>query len=232
MTDDDDSLAPARLLEGYLAGAFPMAESGQATDIAWYQPTMRALLPLGTEWERAHDLHFHVRRSLARALRRQPFVLSWNQAFTEVIAGCAAPAPGREDTWINPMIRRAFEHLHRLGLAHSIEAWQRSEAGEPQLVGGLYGLALGRAFFAESMFSRRSNASSACLVHLVTELAASGFELLDVQYHNDHLAAFGLYEIPHADYLERLHQVVEKAVSVPPWQAVGNRAPASPRHSG
>jgi leucyl/phenylalanyl-tRNA--protein transferase len=174
-----------------------MAQTRSDPAIHWVAPTMRGILPLET---------FHVPRRLRRAMRQSGWEIRIDTAFETVIDACGAPRPGQPETWINDEIARVFCRLHRLGYAHSVEAWFDGE-----LAGGLYGLALGGAFFGESMFSRRAEASKIALVHLVALLRMGGFALLDVQFVTDHLRQFGTIEIPAADYLRRL----EMALSVP-----------------
>lgn len=188
------------LIRAYAAGAFPMARGRDTATVDWYSPDPRALLPL--------DDRFTVRRSLRQQLRRRPFDIRRDTAFEQVLDHCAAPRPGADDTWINPALRAAVLDLHRANLTHSVEAWQ-----EGQLVGGLYGVALGAAFFGESMFSLRSGASQVCLVHLVDHLRARGFELLDVQFVNPHLEQFGVYEIPRDRYLRSLATALTRPVT-------------------
>lgn len=187
------TLAPEQLLVGYSHGIFPMAEEGR---ISWYDPDPRAILPLDG---------FHVPRRLARILRKQPFELRVDTTFAEVIRACAAPAFGREETWIDETIVDAYTRLHELGFAHSVEAWQ---AG--RLVGGLYGVAINSFFAGESMFSRVSNASQSALVHLVARLRQRGFLLLDAQFMTDHLRRFGAVEISRAAYRRRLAQALAR----------------------
>lgn len=181
------TLTPDMMLHAYASGVFPMAETAESEDLYWFEPHKRAVLPLET---------FHFSRKLRQLVARGVFEVRIDTAFEAVIDGCATT---RDNTWINATIREIFCELHRQGHAHSVEAWQ-----DGKLVGGLYGAALGAAFFGESMFSRESNASKVCLVHLVARLRANGFALLDVQYHNDHLAQFGIEEIPRDDYRQRL----------------------------
>lgn len=177
-------LSPERLIAAYCHGIFPMAlDDGQ---IYWFDPEPRAIIPLAD---------FHISRSLRRTLKKGIFRLTTDRAFTAVIQQCAAPAPGRESTWINAEIIDAYIQLHELGLAHSVEAWQ-----DGQLVGGLYGVAVNGLFAGESMFSHRSNASKVALVHLVERLHTGGFALLDIQYMTDHLRQFGAVEIPAVVY--------------------------------
>jgi leucyl/phenylalanyl-tRNA--protein transferase len=180
---------------------FPMAASRRGR-IHWFCPDPRAILPLDG---------FHLPRSLAKVVRGGRFAVTRDRAFEQVIAACSQPRANQPETWINPRIVEVYTQLHRAGLAHSVEAWSRDdEGGEPTLVGGLYGVSLGAAFFGESMFSRRTDASKVCLVHLVEHLRTQGFTLLDVQFQTDHLARFGVTEIPRDDYLARLEQALER----------------------
>jgi leucyl/phenylalanyl-tRNA--protein transferase len=189
------AITPDLLLRAYRAGLFPMAEARGSDRIFWLDPEWRGVLPLDG---------FHLGRRLARTLRTSPFQVTADRAFEAVIAGCAEPAPGREDTWINPEIESLFTALHRAGHAHSIEVWQRGD-----LVGGLYGVRIAGAFFGESMFSRATDASKIALVHLVARLRLGGFRLLDAQFITAHLARFGAVEIPRADYRRRLAEALE-----------------------
>lgn len=184
------TLDPALLLGAYSVGVFPMADSRDATDIYWVEPRRRAILPLDT---------FHLSRSLRRVIAADRFRVTADRAFAQIIALCAEAADDRPDTWINATIERSFLRLHALGLAHSVECWD----GE-RLVGGLYGLAIGRAFFGESMVSRATNASKVAIATLVARLAAGGFTLLDCQFMTDHLASLGAREIDRADYMALL----------------------------
>lgn len=192
-------LTPELILAAYAQGIFPMAESADASDVFWLEPRRRGVLPL-----RAAPLvpggGLHVGRTLRRSLRRKLCGGKWrascDQAFEEVIEACAA----RPETWINRPIRQVFCALHRLGHAHSIEVWD--ETGN--LAGGIYGLAQGGAFFAESMFSRRTDGSKIALVELVARLERGGFMLLDTQYLTDHLARLGGIEIGRTDYRQLL----------------------------
>lgn len=184
------------LLRAYAAGLFPMADAADDPELFWVEPDIRGIIPL-------HD--FHVSRSLAKAMRRTPFEIRFNTAFEAVMAGCAAEAPDRPSTWINATIRRLYTELHEIGHAHSVEAWEGEE-----LVGGLYGVSLGAAFFGESMFSRRTNASKICLVSLVERLKTNGFVLLDTQFTTDHLKSFGAIDVPKADYAAMLEAAVNR----------------------
>ena len=183
-------LTPELLLNAYAAGFFPMGEARDDPRLFWVEPEFRAIFPFD---------RFHVPRRLARTLRAAPYAITIDKAFGRVMEACAAPAPGRRATWINGPILDIYGRLHSMGHAHSIEAWQDGE-----LVGGLYGVSLGGAFFGESMFSRARDASKIALVHLVARLKAGGFALLDAQFMTEHLRQFGAVEIPQADYVALL----------------------------
>ncbi len=182
------------VVRAYCIGAFPMATSRHG-EIHWYSPDPRAVLPL-------EESRFKIPRSLRKRVTAGQFQITTDLAFDRVIRSCAEPRPGSSDTWINDEIVDVYTRLHEAGLAHSVEAWTGPD--NHQLVGGLYGLALGSAFFGESMFSRVTDASKVCLVHLVRELRSRGFTLLDVQFTNRHLEQFGVYEIPRQEYLAQL----------------------------
>lgn len=184
------AITPDVLLRAYSIGLFPMAESADDPEIFWVEPELRGILPLDA---------FHVSRSLMKAVKRKPFDIRFNTAFADVMDGCAAEAPDRPSTWINSTIRGLYTELHRMGHAHSVEAFEGDE-----LVGGLYGVSLGAAFFGESMFSRRTNASKICLVHLVEHLRARGFRLLDTQFTTEHLKTFGAIDVPKDAYVKLL----------------------------
>lgn len=194
MTRSDDGgkrgLTPQILLRAYAAGIFPMADDANDPEIFWVQPEMRGVLPLDA---------FHIPKSLAKKVRQAPFDIRINTAFRQVIGACAETTTDRERTWINRTIRDLYCQLHGMGHAHSVEAWD-----DDQLVGGLYGVTLGRAFFGESMFSRKTDASKICLVHLVERLRERGFVLLDTQFTTEHLKRFGAIDVPHDDYEEML----------------------------
>ncbi|HWL83398.1 MAG TPA: leucyl/phenylalanyl-tRNA--protein transferase [Roseomonas sp.] len=187
-------ITPDLLLRAYRAGLFPMAESRAGRRLYWLDPELRGILPLDG---------FHLPRRLRRTVLSGAFTVTADADFSGVIAGCAAPAPGREDSWINPEIERLFTELHEMGHAHSIEVW-----GGGALLGGLYGVALGGAFFGESMFSRARDVSKVALVHLVARLRLGGFTLLDTQFITEHLAQFGTIEIPRAEYKQRLAEAL------------------------
>jgi leucyl/phenylalanyl-tRNA---protein transferase len=188
-------ITPELMLRAYRAGLFPMAETRRGERLYWLDPELRGVLPLDG---------FHLPRRLLRTILSGQFQVTANRDFATAIAGCAAPVPGREDTWINPEIERLFTTLHHQRHAHSVEVWQ-----EGQLVGGLYGVALGGAFFGESMFSRARDASKVALVHLVARLRLGGFTLLDTQFLTGHLAQFGCVELPRAEYKRRLADAVD-----------------------
>ena len=194
---DRFAFSPETLIKAYSLGVFPMADSADSHEIKFYDPEVRALIPLA--WREGARHEFHIPRRLARTVRRQPFSVTINRDFATVIDECAAIRDGRNETWINRDIRKLYVALHRLGFAHSVEVWD----GET-LVGGLYGVALRAAFFGESMFSRRTDASKIALVHLVARLRAGGFRLLDAQFTNDHLMQFGIYELNRDMFQERL----------------------------
>jgi len=197
MTSRDSAAAeitPEVLLRAYACGIFPMAESADDPTLFWVEPEMRGVIPLDG---------FRISSRLARTVRSDAFTITVNKAFKAVISGCAAPAEGREDTWINNRIRDLYGGLHKLGHCHSVEVWQNGD-----LAGGLYGVNLGRAFFGESMFHRERDASKVALVHLVARLIAGGFELLDTQYVTEHLKSFGAVEIPRRRYIGLLEQAI------------------------
>ena len=189
---DRFAFSPETLIKAYSLGVFPMAESADSRDIRFYDPEVRALIPLA--WREGARHEFHLPRRLARTVRQRRFAVTFNRDFASVIDECAALKNGRQDTWINRDIRQLYVALHRLGFAHSVEVWQ-----EDRLVGGLYGVALRSAFFGESMFSRRTDASKIALVHLVAR-----FRLLDAQFTNDHLQQFGIFEVTREQFQQRL----------------------------
>jgi leucyl/phenylalanyl-tRNA--protein transferase len=194
-------ITPTLMLRAYQAGLFPMAESRLGDRLYWLDPEFRGILPLDG---------FHLPRRLLRTLRAGGFEVRSDSDFAATIAGCAAAAPGREDTWINGEITHLFAALFRMGHAHTLECWQ-----EGTLVGGLYGVALGGAFFGESMFSRVRDASKVALAHLVARLHLGGYRLLDTQFVTAHLARFGATEIPRADYKSLLAEAVRTPAAWP-----------------
>ena len=188
-------LTPDILLRAYAEGLFPMAERRDDPTLYWVSPEMRGIIPLDG---------FHIPRRLARCVRANHFNVTTDRAFAAVMKGCAAAAPGREQSWINDEILSLYTALAASGHAHSVECWQGD-----RLVGGLYGVRLGAAFFGESMFSRVTDASKVALVHLVARLIAGGFQLLDTQFLTAHLAQFGAVEIPKASYLKKLNDALQ-----------------------
>jgi leucyl/phenylalanyl-tRNA--protein transferase len=187
-------ITPEIVLRAYAEGLFPMAERRDDPNLFWVSPDQRGIFPLET---------FRVGKRLARTVRSDRFTVTADTQFRDVMLACAAPGPGREDTWINDEILRLYTSLFYSGHAHSIETWLDGE-----LAGGLYGVSLGGAFFGESMFSRVTDASKVALVHLVARLKAGGFRLLDAQFLTAHLASLGAIEIPRARYLAKLNQAI------------------------
>jgi leucyl/phenylalanyl-tRNA--protein transferase len=197
MTSRDSAaseITPEVLLRAYACGIFPMAESADDPTLFWVEPEMRGVIPLDG---------FRIASRLARTVRSDTFTVTVDAAFKAVIAGCAAPQAGRDDTWINKRIRDLYVGLHQIGHCHSVEVWQNDD-----LVGGLYGVSLGRAFFGESMFHTARDASKVALVHLVARLIAGGFELLDTQYVTEHLKSFGAAEISRRRYRTMLDRAI------------------------
>lgn len=194
-------LTPSLLLRAYAAGVFPMAESAESEEILWIDPELRGVFPLD---------RFHVPRSLRKRMLRADYEVTVDRDFEGVIDGCAA----RETTWINADIRRLYVALHRMGYAHSVEFWM-----EGRLLGGLYGVKLGAAFFGESMFSLAPDASKVALVHLVARLRVGGFRLLDAQFVTDHLARFGARAILRRRYHDQLDLAIR---SVADFDAAGD----------
>ena len=190
-------LTPDLLLSAYCQGVFPMADVDGT--IYWYDPDPRAILPLD---------QFHVPRRLARTVRQKVFEIRVDTAFQRVMEACAAPAPGRETSWINDELIAVYTQLHRAGFAHSVEAWQKGK-----LAGGLYGITIQGLFAGESMFSRERDASKVALVHLVERLRRGGFVLLDTQFYTPHLARFGVVEIRRAEYKRRLREALKVSAS-------------------
>lgn len=188
------ALDPDLLLRAYSVGVFPMASTRDAADVFWVEPKKRGVLPLD---------HFHLSRSLAKTIRSDRYRVTVDQAFGQVVALCAEATADRPDTWINPDIEAAYSELHSRGYAHSVEAWR-----EEQLVGGLYGVRLGGAFFGESMFSRARDASKVALAHLVARLKVGGFRLLDCQFLTEHLASLGTIEVDRQAYVALLDRAL------------------------
>jgi leucyl/phenylalanyl-tRNA--protein transferase len=195
-----ETITPELVLAAYAEGYFPMGDARHDEALRWYAPDPRAIIPLDA---------FHVPRSLAKLIRKRPFTVTTDKAFRDVITACA----NREETWINDRIIELYCALHTMGFAHSVECWQGDT-----LAGGLYGVALGSAFFGESMFTAVPNASRVALVHLVEMLRECGYKLLDTQFVNHHLQQFGVVEISRNDYLVKL----DRAIHTPPgaaWKA-------------
>ena len=188
-------ITPEVLLKAYACGIFPMAESAEDPALYWIEPDMRGIVPLDG---------FHLASRLARTVRTTPFTVWVDRDFDAVIEGCAAPKPDRGRTWINARIRRIYRALYERGDCHTVEVYDGRA-----LVGGLYGVSLGRAFFGESMFHRATDASKIALVHLVARLKAGNYRLLDTQFVTPHLATFGAVEVPKRRY----HRLLEDALS-------------------
>jgi len=196
------------LLDCYRRGVFPMADSRDDPRVFLLDPDMRGIIPLDG---------LHVSRSLRKFLKTMPFTVAFDAAFPEVITKCAETAPDRENTWINGGIEYLYGRIHEMGHAHSVEIWEGSE-----LVGGLYGVSIGGAFFGESMFSRRTNASKVALVYLVERLNQAGYVLLDTQFITDHLKTMGAIEISRSEYHELLKAALKVKASfhlAPPAEA-------------
>jgi leucyl/phenylalanyl-tRNA---protein transferase len=206
-------LTPELILRAYAEGVFPMAERRDDPELFWVSPDRRGVVPLDA---------FHLPKRLARTVRSDRFTVTTDLSFVDVMLGCAAPAPDREQSWINAEILRLYTALHASGYAHSLEARLDGE-----LVGGLYGVSLGAAFFGESMFSRVTDASKVALVHLVAKLIAGGYELLDTQFITSHLAQFGTIEIPRSEYMTRLR----RAIARPAYWSAPSGSGASPSPS-
>lgn len=188
-------ITPQVLLKAYACGLFPMAESADDPGLFWLEPERRGILPPES---------FHLPKRLRRTIRNDVFEIRVSTDFQGVIDGCSEPMPGRQKTWINSEIRRLYGELFDMGYCHTVEAWS-----DGALVGGLYGVSLNGAFFGESMFTFKSDASKVCLAHLVARLAAGGYSLLDTQFVTDHLSKFGTQEIPQADYNKRLSDALK-----------------------
>lgn len=196
MKDYDPPLTPELLLRAYASGIFPMSESRGDPGMFWVDPRMRGVLPLDG---------FHISRSLARFMRKGGYRVSLNEDFAGVVSACAE----RDDTWISFEIEALYSGLHDLGHAHSMEVWRGNT-----LAGGVYGVALGGAFFGESMFSALTNGSKLALAHLTDHLHRCGFSLFDTQFITPHLATLGGFEIPRRDYRLRLREALEIHTSI------------------
>lgn len=192
-------LTADQILRAYALGVFPMARQHDDPKLYWVDPEKRGILPLKD---------FHLPRSLKKVLKRGAFEMKVDTAFDQVLELCAESTARRPETWINSEIVRLFTDLHHAGLAHSVESWQ-----DGKLVGGLYGLSLGSAFFGESMFSRATDASKAALAYLAALMKKGGYTLLDTQFVTEHLAQFGAVEIPRRDYLRLLAQALDRPAS-------------------
>ncbi len=190
-----NSISPDLLLRAYATGVFPMAESADDPEVFWVRPELRGIIPLDG---------FHVPKSLTKTLRQDRFDIRFDTDFPGVIDGCAEAREGRPSTWINQPIREAYSELFARGHCHTVEAWR-----EDRLVGGLYGVTLGRAFFGESMFSRERDASKVCLVHLVRRLRERGFALLDTQFTTEHLKRFGAIDVTRGKYERMLEEALQ-----------------------
>jgi leucyl/phenylalanyl-tRNA--protein transferase len=195
-------LSPERLLQAYRRGIFPWFSRGEP--ILWWSPDPRMVLFPG---------ELKISRSLKKTLRRGDFEARADTAFEQVIEACGHPRPGQRGTWITPQMRQAYTRLHHLGVAHSVETWRYDE-----LLGGLYGIAIGRMFYGESMFSRVSDASKVALVYLVWQLHRWGFELIDCQMNTPLLASFGAREIPRAEFTRRVSELVNYRDVRSPWR--------------
>jgi leucyl/phenylalanyl-tRNA--protein transferase len=187
-------ITPKILLQAYTIGIFPMAETAEDNALYWIEPDERGIIPL---------YGLRISQSLRKQVRRQPFEIRIDSAFSEVIEACAAKTKNRKSTWINGRICKLYNQLHQMGHCHSVECWQ-----DGKLVGGLYGVKIGAAFFGESMFSRVTDASKVALVHLVARLNAGGFQLLDAQFMNPHLKTLGAIVMSKADYKELLPNAI------------------------
>ena len=197
-------ITPEVLLKAYGCGIFPMADSADDPALHWIEPPMRGIIPLEG---------FYISSRLARTVRSDRFVVRVDTDFEGVLDGCAAPHPGRQRTWISHRIRGLYTKLYEIGHCHSVEAYE-----DGRLVGGLYGVCLGRAFFGESMFHTATDASKVALVHLVARLRAGGYRLLDTQFVTAHLARFGTVEVPRNDYRRLLADAVSRPASFHPDQ--------------
>ena len=200
------ALSPETVIKAYALGVFPMAEGRDDDTLFFIDPEIRGVLPL---------VGAHIPRRLQRTLRQDRYRVTVNRAFDSVIDGCRATTGQRNDTWINPQIRQLYCALHRLGFAHSVEAWSPGDNGRMTLEGGLYGVALAGAFFGESMFSRGRDASKVALVNLMARLHAGGFTLLDTQFSNPHLKQFGLREVPREEFRALLQEALAAEARFP-----------------
>ena len=194
-------LSPARLMAAYQRGIFPWYNEDQP--VLWWSPNPRAII---------YPQHFHMSRRLAQALRGNKWTYSLNQAFEQVIDGCASER-GKHGTWITPAMRQAYVHMHTIGYAHSVESWY-----EGQLAGGIYGIRLGKCFFGESMYSKLTNGSKIAISGLINISLTDGIELLDCQMPTEHLRSLGMQEIPRSDFLALLAHCIQGATAMPKWR--------------
>lgn len=202
-------LSAGRLILAYKMGIFPWYSRGEP--ILWWSPDPRLVL---------FPEDFHVSRSLKRLVKKQAFQITFDEAFDQVIAGCGAGRPGSEGTWIVPQMAEAYKQLHRIGIAHSVEAWQ-----DGMLAGGLYGVSLGGCFFGESMFSRAPNASKVALEALIRFIRKQGFDLVDCQVKSGHLMRLGAKEMPRSTFLEMLEKSMEKPNLAGRWRPESDPPP-------
>jgi leucyl/phenylalanyl-tRNA---protein transferase len=198
-------ITPDLVLKAYATGIFPMAEHADDPALHWYEPTSRGIIPLNG---------FHISRSLAKTVRQEPFEVSVDRDFAAIIDGCSGGGPDRSTTWINSTIRSLYGALFEQGHCHTVEV-----RAQGKLIGGLYGVSLGGAFFGESMFHCATDASKVALVHLVALLRRGGYTLLDAQFVTKHLSTFGAVEISKAEYQTRLNHAITQEISRATWQA-------------
>jgi len=194
---------PELILRAYQAGIFPMAEDAEAEDLFWVCPQLRGIIPLDAA---------HISSSLRKTLRKHPYSVRVDTSFDATIEGCASFGTERDTTWINATIRDIYGELFRRGYVHTVEVWDG-----PMMVGGLYGVSIGAAFFGESMFHRKTNCSKIAMAHLLERLRAGGYRLLDTQFVTDHLRTFGGIEIPREDYELRLAEALSHEAD---WSAI------------
>jgi len=200
-------LTPELILRAYRAGIFPMAEDASSEDLFWVSPEKRGIIPLDA---------VHISRSLRKTLKSHPYSVKVDTDFAAVVEGCATAGTERDTTWINAEIRRLYGELFKRGYVHTVEVWDG-----PALVGGLYGVSIGAAFFGESMFHRKTDCSKIAMAHLLERLRAGGYRLCDTQFVTDHLRTFGGIEIPREDYELRLADALQHEAD---WGAL-DRAP-------
>lgn len=210
MSHDKPTITAEIVLRAYAVGMFPMAEDAEDPTLFWVEPKRRGIIPLDD---------FHISRRLARTIRSDRFTIRTDTDFDGVIHGCAGPRPDNEKTWINSKIHELYGELFRMGRCHTVEVY-----ADNHLVGGLYGISLGSAFFGESMFHTVTDASKVALVHLVARLKASGYTLLDTQFITDHLAQFGATEISRSQYLKLLDKALETSSQWPEDEFNGETA--------